>query len=123
MIYTHAQIRRFKINIKPDLSDASLHAVNMSAIISKDLKKSLDEGEVRGGYKICEDALVCVWNNRKTWGAYAGLTSAPFTDVVTRWNGPIDSLCPASGRFVYRTDSTDDSDGSISERIVVVYLF
>lgn len=103
MIYTHAQIRRFKINIKPDLSDASLHVVNMSAIISKDLKKSLDEGEVRGGYKICEDALVCVWNNRRTWGAYAGLTSAP--NVVTRlWNGYIDSLCPTSGRCVYHTD-------------------
>ena len=61
---------------------------------------------------ICEDALVFIWNNRKTWVAYTGLTSAPFTNVVTQWNGHMHCLCPASGRFVYHTNlNVGDSDG------------
>ena len=59
---------------------------------------------------ICEDVLVYFWDSSKTWAAYdspeswvayAGLTSAPFTNVVTRWNGDIDSLCSTSGRFAH----------------------
>jgi hypothetical protein len=66
--------------------------------------KSLKAYRIRDGYMICEDALVYYWNNHKTWGAYTGLTSAPFTNVVTRCNGHINYLCPTSGRFVCRTD-------------------
>ena len=48
--------------------------------------------DVCEGYQICEDALVFFWNDRMTWGTYTGLTSAPFTNVVTRWDGNVDSL-------------------------------
>jgi hypothetical protein len=92
-----SQIRRFKIIIKPDLSDASLHVINIPGTISFD-----ESSEVYGnyeGYRICEDALVYSWNNRKTWGT---CTSAPFTKVFTRWDGQVNSsgFCPTSGRFV-----------------------
>jgi hypothetical protein len=80
----------------------------------------LDAVKVCEGYRICEDALVYFWNNRKMWGAYAGLTSAPFTNGVTRWRGCVNSLCPTSGRYVY----TDDSYmGFNFKRIAVVDLF
>jgi hypothetical protein len=118
IIYTDSIIQRFKIIIKPDLSDVSLHVINMSEFVSDGLLKypeSEDDHNVCDGYRLCEDALVYFWINGRTWGAYAGLTSAPCTNVVTRLNGHINSLCPTSGRFVYHTD---DSDG-----IAVVDLF
>ena len=124
VLYTDSKLQRFKIIIKPDLSDASLHFINMSEFISDDLKNSLEAYRIQvcDGYRICEDALVWFWNNpsRKTWGTYTGLTStpSPLTNVVTRWNGQVESLCPTSGRFVYCTD-----DGFIRRRIVVVDLF
>ena len=97
----------------------------MSEGISDDLTESLG----REGSSICEDAFVYFWNNGKTWGAYTGLTSAPFTSVVTRWNGGVNSLCPTSGRFVsYAGNSSsgndDDDVGDFDFRkIVVVDLF
>jgi hypothetical protein len=117
MIYT--QIQRFKIIIKPDLSDASLHVINIPETISGDLKESSVAFRIYEGYRICEDALVYSWNNHKTWGAYTGLTSAPFTKVFTRWDGHVISLCPTSGRFVGRA-----SDGKKKKlKTVVVDLF
>ena len=93
----------------------------MSEIVSDGLMKSLKSYTYCDGFRICEDALVYFWNNRKTWGVYAGSISAPFTNVDTRWNGQVDSLCPASGRFVY---CTDNGDGTyINKLIVVVDLF
>jgi hypothetical protein len=97
----------------------------MSEIISDDMMKSLElySLSVCGGYRICEDVLVYFWKNRfnAAWGAYAGLTSAPFTDVVTRWNGSVDSLCPTSGRFVYYASGGGES--FFNKGIVVVDLF
>ena len=120
IVYTDSILQRFKIIVKPDLSDASLHVIKVSEIISGDLMKSLKAYRICDGYMICEDALVYFWNNnRRTWGAYTGLPSAPFTNVATRSTGHIDSLCPTSGRFVY---CTDDGDGTNRE-IVVVDLF
>jgi hypothetical protein len=118
IFYTDSKLQRFKIIIKPNLSDASLQVINTSDIISDDIMTSLKAFRICDGYRICEDALVYFWNNRfEKWGTYTGLMSAPLTNVVTRWNGSIDSLCPASGRFAY---FADDDDG---ERIVVVDLF
>jgi hypothetical protein len=119
IVYTDSKLQRFKIIVKPDLSDVSLHVINRSEIISNDLMRSSDPYNICDGYMICDDALVCFWNDRKTWGAYTGLTSAPFTNVVTRCNGLIDSLCPASGRFV---DCIYSSDGG-PIRIDIVDLF
>jgi hypothetical protein len=128
IIYTDSIRQRFKIIIKPDLSDVSLHVINMPEIISNDLMKSLVDGyKFYDGYMICDDALVYVWNNRETWGAYTGLTSAPFTNVVTRWpgnaSGHIDSLFPNSGRFVYCTDDRDRDGNFVNSEITVVDLF
>ena len=117
VLSSDSTLQRFKIIIKPDLSDASLHFINVSEIISAGLIKSLKSYSYCDGLRICEDALVYFWNNRKTWGAYAGLTSAPFTNVVTQWDGHVDSLCPTSGRFVY---CTTDGDGTFINRLIVV---
>jgi hypothetical protein len=86
---------------------------------------SLAALRVREGYRICEDVLVYFWNNHydsrnKTWGANTGLTSAPFTNVVTRWNGWVESLCPVLGRFVYFANDGDELENN---RIVVADLF
>ena len=72
MIYTYTQVHRFKIIIKPDLGDASLssHDINISAILSNDVRKSLDEGRVCEGlgYMICWYILVymiCPFHRRR----------------------------------------------------------
>ena len=119
ILYKDSKLQRFKIIIEPDLSDASLHVVDMSEMFSDDLMESLETIYMLcEGYRICEDSLVCFWNlnNRGTWGAYTGLMSTPFTNVVTRWtrNEHLKSLCPTSGRFVYCAD-----DG----KIIVADLF
>jgi hypothetical protein len=118
ILFRDSKLQRFKVIVKPDLSDASLQFINTSEITSDDLMKFLEAYRDinHDGYRICEDALVNLWNNSFTSnfvnmsGAYTGLTSAPFTNIVTRWDGEVDSLCPTSGRFVYCTDS-DDGDG------------
>ena len=120
IFYTDSKLQRFKIIIKPDLSDASLHFMNMSEIISYDLMKSLTAYEVCEEYRICEDALVYFWNNNnKTSGTYAGLISAPFTNVVTQRDGYLHSLCPTSGRFVYCID--DDVKGFVNMVVADLY--
>ena len=129
ILYTDSKLQRFKIIIKPDLSDVSLHFINMSERISDDLMGSLEAYGVWEGYRICEDALVYFWSNRKTWGAYTGLTSTPFTNVVRRWkwNRDVNSFCPTTGRFVYSEGEIADDGASvgsfINSRIVVVDLF
>ena len=118
--YTDLKLRRFKIVIKPDLCDASLHFVKKKKEnILNNLVKPFDPISDCNGYRICEDALVYFWYDRseEIWGVYAGLTSAPFTDFVMGWKGSAESLCPTSGRFVCHTE-TDDMG-----RIFVVDLF
>ena len=122
IFYTDSKLLRFKIVVKPDLSDASLHFVKEINNISDGLMKSLCSLSLSHseGYRICEDALVYVWSyylKPRTWGAYTGLTSAPFTNFVTQWKGYVDSLCPTSGRLVHHAEN-----GSRA-RIVVVDLF
>ena len=120
ILYWDLILQRFKLIIEPDLNDGSLHFINES-------KFNFNSGDLFKlyrvcGYRICEDALVYFWNDSKTWGVYTGLRSAPFTftNIITQWNGYIDSICPASGRYVYRTY---DGDGNIGRSIVVVDLF
>ena len=121
IIYTDPILQRFKIIIEPGLSDASLHIINLPKINSEDLMKSLEKISVYHSdeYRICEDALVYSWNNRKTWGAYTGLTSAPFTNLLTRWDGRVKSLCPTSGRFACRAGFGEEA----RRKTVVVDLF
>jgi hypothetical protein len=138
IFYTDSKLQRFKIIIKPDLSDASLHFINTTETISDDFMKSTKAYKVCDGYRICDGALVYSWDNRfEMWGAYTGLTSAPFTSVVKTWGAysgstsaplnnvrrwSVHSLCPTSGRFAYCI--ANEGDGSfIGGRIVVVDLF
>jgi hypothetical protein len=109
ILYTKSRLQRFKLIIEPDLSDASLHVINVSEIISDDFTTSL-EWDICNGYRVCEDALVYFWNifpdyytrNKLYIGkVYTRLISAPFTNVVGHCDERVDSLCPASGRFVY----------------------
>ena len=120
IFYTDSTLRRFKIIIKPDLSDASLYFIKEINNISDGLIKSFETCSMNDweGYRVCEDALVYFWSypNRKTWGAYTGLISAPFTNIVTQWKGYVGSLCPTSGRLVH----TENGERS---RMVVVDLF
>ena len=105
IIYKRSRAQRYKIIIKPDLSDASPHIINMSGTMSGDLRKPWSGPPfVCDGYRICEDSLV-FWNSRSMRASDEGiiLTSTPFTNVVARWNERIDALCPTSGRFVYCT--------------------
>jgi hypothetical protein len=119
---TDSKIQRFKLIIKPDLSDASLHFINMSEITSNDLKTAIAALWLSDSYRICEDALVIFCDHYKKGGVFTGLTSAPFTNVVTPWKFKrARSLCPTSGRFVYCA-YVDDVRDYLSERIVVVDL-
>ena len=105
IFYTDSKLRRFKIIIKPDLSDVSLHFIKEINNISDGLMKSLELSHSER-YTICEDALVYFWSyypKPQTWGACTGSTSAPFTNIVTQWKGYVDSLCPTSGRLVHHT--------------------
>jgi hypothetical protein len=120
ILYGDLILQRFKLIIEPDLSHGSLQLINMSEFSSTDDIFKLYRV---CGYRICEDTLVYFWNDTsKVWRAYVGSTSAPFkfSNVVTQWNGHIDSICPASGRYVYRTY---DGDGNIGRSIFVVDLF
>ena len=114
-----SKLQRLKIVIKPDLSDASLHVVNVSEIVSDDLIKVLRDYKFGLKFRICENALVYFWNYPEAWEAYVGLTTAPFTNALTRWDGRVRSLCPTSGRSVCR-----DLEGSFfNDRIIVADLF
>ena len=132
--------QRYKINIKPDLSDASLHVIKMYNPFSDDSTAPLLVGlRDCDGYRICDGALVYFGNNDDYYlnflDSCAGLTrtSAPsskffFTDMINCWNHKaysdifsIKSICPASGRFVhYRTYVS--SRGNY-DKIIIVDLF
>jgi hypothetical protein len=116
----NSEIQKFKIIIKPDLVDVSLLAINMPEVISDNDSIFSMSGCVCVDNRICDDALVYFWNGSRTWGTYTGLTSAPFTKVFRRWDGEVESLCPASGRYVCR-----DGVGrnGTSKLVVVVDLF
>jgi hypothetical protein len=124
ILYTDSILQRFKIIVEPDLSEVSLHFINIFEItgISNELVTSSygNRDRICRGYMICDDALVYFWNGRKMGRAYTGLTTAPLTNFVTRYNGQIESICPTSGRFVYRTD---DRDHDNRRKIGVVDLF
>jgi hypothetical protein len=112
-----SKLQRFKIIIKPDLSDASLHVISISEFIS-DGSITSTRRHIARDYKICEDSFVYLRNNlnsTSTEHAASILTSAPSSNVVMQWDGHVDSLCPTSGRSVYWAHW--------GRRIVVVDLF
>ena len=115
-LFYPSKLQKFKIIIKPNLNDTSLHVINAIEFVPDDLITSLKRYSFCK-YMICEDAHVSFWNvpgsGDKKWEAYTGLISTPFTNALTQWKGHIKSLCPTSGRFVY----------CLNGKIVVVDLF
>ena len=110
---------QFMLNLKPDLSTASLHIINTSEITY-----DFDDGFFKD-YRICENILVSCWSRRDNYecGLYTQLTSARSVNVVSHGisaakmplhdiaNGCRSRLflCPASGRFLLL-----DSNNSVS---------
>ena len=115
MLCQESKLHRFKLIIKPDLSDASLHVINASEITPHDFNVVSFLC-----YRICEDTLVSCWinhyhqnQNQRGLGLYTGLTSARSSNIISH-GGPAAKMslpkighhdfrhfsCPASGRSV-----------------------
>ena len=113
-----SELRRFKLIVESDLSDASLHVINTTELTSHEV----DELSSRS-HGICEDNLVSCWINEYDpipmhyRNVYTGLTSARYSNLISH-SGPAAKIllpdtrhdcrlfsCPASGRFVLLTSS------------------
>ena len=110
-------LERFKLIVKPDLSDTSLHVIDSSKPIH-----NFGNPTLQSCSRICEGTLVSLWHrsNNQKCGVYTGLLSTQFScdsAIKDRMARPSRSLCPASGRFVYFTCDDDDN-----VRIVVADL-
>ena len=113
MLCHDSKRHRFQINLKPDLSSASLHHINTSK------RFPLHHGSTFfHGYRICEDTLVSWHRNADYPLLYTGLISDTFSNVISH-SGPASriflpdiglkydlTLCPASGRLV-RLDASN----------------
>ena len=127
--FTFSRIQKCKLIIKPDLNDANIHLINISGSISDDIVTCLAQLAQFNDckHKICEDALVYLLNtpsrSSRIKGGYTELilTSAPSSNIFMLWNGPVESLCPTSGRFVYWPHRRDED--SSSSGIGIVDLF
>ena len=112
MLFGDPPLHRFQIELKPDLSTASLHVIDTSEIT---LHNCLNQNFPK--YRICEDTLVSYYIYQRQCGVYTGLTSPRLANAIWHGSSPakmllpdigrtyILSLCPASGRFV-RLDSS-----------------
>jgi hypothetical protein len=114
-------LHRFKLIVKLDLSDASLHVINTFQRTTHNFDYTSFES-----YRICEDTLVSFWEyvlpGTYQCGLYTGLTSARFADVISH-DGPATRMllsdvgynfrlfsCSASGRFVVLDKSNNIFD-------------
>ncbi|KAF8801190.1 hypothetical protein BYT27DRAFT_7342089 [Phlegmacium glaucopus] len=106
----HLRLQRFKLIIKPDLSDATLHFINTLQLNAHD---SEDMGTPSTS-NICDDILVCFWDTFNQYGVYTGSIISHPTNTISHRDPsvlsmllPLDgcghshSLCPASGRLVH----------------------
>jgi hypothetical protein len=125
MLRQDFKLHRFQIMLKPDLSTASLHAINTSELRPHHGPHDFDYFLFEN-YRICEDTLVSCWFHNSDdlpslppyqCGVYTG-SSARFSNIITN-GGPAAKmllpdigheyrlyLCPASCRFV-RIDESD----------------
>jgi hypothetical protein len=122
--HSNSKFDRFKLVVKPDLSDASLHVINFSELPLYNFQNR----SFQNSYRICEDTFVSFWrsySNIHKCGVYTGLTSAYFLDDMGANHSLFGHghcpLCPASGRFVYFTTNGKIGSG-ITIGIVVVDL-
>ncbi|KAF8801209.1 hypothetical protein BYT27DRAFT_7198532 [Phlegmacium glaucopus] len=106
----HLRLQRFKLIIKPDLSDATLHLINTLQLTDHTSEWAVAPSTSN----ICEDILVSFWDTFDRCGIYTGsILSHPTNTIpcgdpfVVSMVLPVDgrghnhSLCPASGRFVH----------------------
>ncbi|KAF8805098.1 hypothetical protein BYT27DRAFT_7193348 [Phlegmacium glaucopus] len=102
----HLRLQRFKLIIKPDLSDATIHLINILQLTARDSEGAATPSTSN----ICEDILVSFWDTFDQCGIYTGsILSHPTNTIpfVVSMVLPVDgcghshSLCPASGRFVH----------------------
>ena len=113
MLCQDSKRHRFQINLKPDLSSASLHDINTSERFPLHHGSTLFQG-----YRICENALVAWHLSAPYCTLYTGLMSATFSNLISH-SGPASeiflpniglkydrTLCPASGRLV-RVDASN----------------
>lgn len=116
-----SHLDRFKITIKPDLSDATLHFVNSLHSDEGYVICVLEDGLEDTGLPnisastVCEDTLVSCWGGPDHCGIHTGSMlsrptlhddvrmSLPFRPARRSWES-IGPICPASGRFVYAHD-------------------
>ena len=118
MLCRHSKLHRFKLIVKSDLSDASLHVINTSEPTPHDFSYVSFRS-----YMICEDALVSCWTRvndpdlplmQYQYGVYTGLTTR-FANIISHGVPAVQMLlpnprhdfcrlfsCPASGRFVLK---------------------
>jgi hypothetical protein len=117
MFFRGAELYRFQIILKPDLSAASLHVINSPKrqICPRDFTFTFIHSQ---DYRICEDTTVSCWfyNDRNHPGQYncgvcTGLNFTRFT-VISHGGPAVEKSlpdpghdyrlypCPASGRFV-----------------------
>ena len=97
-------IERFKLIVKPDLSDASLHVINTFKLPPL-IRFQYFKHYAYLNDRICEDTLVSFWGSSiYRCGVYAGLKSAE-VDLMYMIDGysSYSSLCPASGKLVYHS--------------------
>jgi hypothetical protein len=103
-----SKLHRFKINVKPDLYDTSLHVINIS-----DPLLVHEDNVYFQSYRICEDTLFVLWQGHapRQCGVCTGLTSSRFANIISRGGpefklllpgtGHANTLCPASGKFAH----------------------
>ena len=121
------KLDRFKLVLKPDLSEASFHVINSfepRVTHRRDYTLKENISHYSSFYRVCEGAPFSFWCTGYKCGVDTGFTSADFPDNIiaandSRWISKYShSLCPASGRFVYCPyGKLDDA------RLVVVDLF
>ena len=115
MLCQDSNRHRFQINLKPDLSSASLLDTNINLSESLHLHHGSTFFQ---GYRICDDILVSWHRNSGYPLLYTGLTSATFSNVIPQRGTASElflhgiglryniTLCPASGRLV-RLDASN----------------
>ena len=112
-----SHLDRFKITIKPDLSDVTLHFLNTLPIDDGEHGEHHIDYPNFSASMLCEDTLVSCWNATDGCGLYTGsMLSRPPNAMLhgdIKMSLPIkrstwerfDPICPASGRVVYVRDT------------------
>ena len=103
----NSKYHRFKVVVKPDLSDASLYYIDTFEFPHRD-NALLWQPRFSQAYRTCEDSPVPCWLGS---GLKCGrLTSTTLSPGLISNFPLVGSLCPASGRFAFIPNSYYCSD-------------